>query len=94
MANNVGNVSQPLIPIAKGENYYLRSLKMNTLFKYQELWEMVEQGYEEPKEAPTEPNQKLRENRKKDAKALLFIQSALDDEIFPRISTASTSKQA
>ncbi|XP_056692269.1 uncharacterized protein [Spinacia oleracea] len=36
----------------------------------------------------------MRENHKKDAKALLFIQSALDDEFSPRISAASSSKQA
>ena len=67
---------------------------MQTLFKSQELWDIVECGYEEPNESPAEPNQKLRENRKKDAKALCFIQSAVYDDIFPRISTAKTSKDA
>ncbi|XP_056688040.1 uncharacterized protein [Spinacia oleracea] len=66
---------------------------MKTMFKSQELWDMVENGYTEPAEAPAEPDQRLRENRKIDAKALFLIQSALDDEIFPRISVASTSKQ-
>lgn len=36
----------------------------------------------------------MRENRKRDAKALFFIQLALDDQIFPRIAAASSSKQA
>ncbi|KAG6385530.1 hypothetical protein SASPL_154366 [Salvia splendens] len=36
----------------------------------------------------------LRENRKKDAKALFFIQSALEDDIFPRISAANTAYEA
>ncbi|KAH0661898.1 hypothetical protein KY284_026829 [Solanum tuberosum] len=44
--------------------------------------------------APTQPDNQLRETRKKDAKALFLIQSALDDEIFPRIATAANSKQA
>lgn len=43
---------------------------MATLFKSQELWDMVEKGYGEPAESPAEPDQRLRENRKKDAKAL------------------------
>uniref|UniRef100_A0A803MSQ1 Integrase catalytic domain-containing protein n=1 Tax=Chenopodium quinoa TaxID=63459 RepID=A0A803MSQ1_CHEQI len=34
------------------------------------------------------------ENRKKDAKALFFIQLALDDDIFPRITAATSSHEA
>ncbi|GKE49173.1 hypothetical protein Tco_1480431 [Tanacetum coccineum] len=49
-------------------------------------------GFVDPK--PAEPDQALRDNRKKDAKALFFIQSALDDDIFPRIASANTSNQA
>lgn len=67
---------------------------MKTMFKSQEIWDMVEHGYEESSETPTVPSQQLRENHKRDAKALFFIQSALDDEIFPRIAAASSSKQA
>ena len=64
------------------------------MFKSQELWEIVETGYVEPEQPPTESSQTLRDNRKKDAKALFFIQSALDDDIFPRISSAKTAKEA
>lgn len=46
---------------------------MKTLFKSQELWDLVENGYEELNPAPAEPDQRLRENCKKDAKALLLI---------------------
>lgn len=42
--------------------------------------------YREP--AKAELDQRLRENRKRDAKALFFIQSTLNDENFPRISAA------
>lgn len=67
---------------------------MKTQFKYQELWDIVETGFAELEPALTEPNQQLRENRKKDAKALFFIQQAIDDEIFPRIAATTTSKMA
>uniref|UniRef100_A0A803LNQ1 UBN2 domain-containing protein n=1 Tax=Chenopodium quinoa TaxID=63459 RepID=A0A803LNQ1_CHEQI len=67
---------------------------MKTLFKSQELWDIVETGYTEPDPAPATPTQQLKENRKKDAKALLFIQSALDDEIFPRIMSAANAQEA
>lgn len=65
--------AQPLIPIFIGGKYQLWSLKMKTLFKSQELWDLVENGYEESNPAPAEPDQRLRENCKKDAKALLLI---------------------
>lgn len=67
---------------------------MKTMLKSQELWDLVDNGYAEPNPAPAEPDQQLRETRKKDAKALFFIQSALDDEFFPRIVEATTSNQA
>ncbi|KAG6388713.1 hypothetical protein SASPL_150145 [Salvia splendens] len=44
--------------------------------------------------APAVPDQQLRETRKKDAKALFFIQSALEDDMFPRISAANTAHEA
>ncbi|KAA0066379.1 UBN2 domain-containing protein [Cucumis melo var. makuwa] len=37
---------------------------------------------------------KLRENRKKDSKALMIIQQAVHDSVFSRIAAATTSKQA
>jgi len=46
---------------------------MKTLFKSQKLWDIVETGYTDPKEAPAVPSQQLRENRKKDAKDLFLI---------------------
>jgi len=67
---------------------------MKTIFKSQELWDLMVIGYEEPDPAPAQPNKQLRETRKKDAKDLFFIQSAMDDEIFPRIAAAITSHDA
>ena len=80
------------LPIFKGAKYQFWELKMQTLFKSQELWELVDQGFDDPK--PAEPDTQLKEKRKKDAKALFIIQQALDDEIFPRIASATTAKEA
>nr|GEU35685.1 retrovirus-related Pol polyprotein from transposon TNT 1-94 [Tanacetum cinerariifolium] len=66
----------------------LHIFEMSTLFKSQELLELVENRFVDPK--PAEPDQALRDNRKKDTKALFFIQLALDDDIFPRIASANT----
>ncbi|PKU84496.1 hypothetical protein MA16_Dca003009 [Dendrobium catenatum] len=52
---------------------------MKTLFKSQDLWDLVVNG---------------NDNKKKDSKALFFIQQAMDDSVFSRISMAETSKEA
>ncbi|XP_074356106.1 uncharacterized protein LOC141695792 [Apium graveolens] len=70
---------------------------MKVLYGSQDLWEIVENGYEESaNQANLSPQQlnTLKENRKKDKKALYFIYQAVDEVIFERISTASTSKEA
>ncbi|KAA0045240.1 DUF4219 domain-containing protein [Cucumis melo var. makuwa] len=61
---------------------------MKTLLKSQDLWDLVEQGYADP-----DDEGKLRENRKKDSKALVIIQQAVHDSVFSRIAAATTSKQ-
>lgn len=71
---NVVNMSQAAIPVFKGESYEFWSIKMKTLFKSQELWDLVENGYPDP-----DDEAKLKENRKKDAKALFFIQQAVHE---------------
>ncbi|GJY14605.1 hypothetical protein Tco_0385027 [Tanacetum coccineum] len=38
------NVSQPQIPVFKGESYEFWSTKMKTLFRSQDLWDFVEAG--------------------------------------------------
>ncbi|KAG6402581.1 hypothetical protein SASPL_134778 [Salvia splendens] len=93
-SNGTTSTSQSHIPNFRGEKYHLWSLKMKTMFKSQELWDLVKNGYTEPNPAPVVPDQQLRETRKKDAKALFFIQSALDDDIFPRISAANSAHEA
>jgi hypothetical protein len=58
--NNMVNVTQPAIPIFKGENYEFLSIKMKTLFKSHGVWDLVEKG------APN-PDLNSQENEKKDA---------------------------
>lgn len=91
MATNTSvNISHPQIPIFKGDSYEFWSIKMTMLFKSQDLWEYVETGYEEN----GEDEARIKEHRKKDAKALFFIQQAVDDSIFPRIAAATKANQA
>ena len=81
---------QPIIPCFQGSGYDIWSLKMRTLFISEDLWELVDMGYTE-EEIPTNA---IRDVRKKDAKALFFIQQAIAENIFPQISKATKSKEA
>ncbi|KAH0686929.1 hypothetical protein KY284_017482 [Solanum tuberosum] len=71
------SVAQPLIPVFKGESYKLWSIRMKTILKSQDVWDLVERGYTDPDE-----ENRLRDNKKKDAKALVFIQQAIHDSVF------------
>ena len=66
-SNNTVNVTQPAIPLFKGDNYEFWSIKMSTLFKSHGLWDFVEKGVPDP-----DPNPQ--ENQKKVAQELFFIQ--------------------
>nr|GMD18342.1 polyadenylate-binding protein 2-like [Ipomoea batatas] len=78
------------IPVFHGSGYEIWSSMMKTFFVSQDLWDMVEGGYVE-EELTVEV---LREVRKKDAMALLFIQQAIDQSFFSCIAGACKSKEA
>nr|GMD16567.1 polyadenylate-binding protein 2 [Ipomoea batatas] len=78
------------IPLFNGIGYEIWSSMMKSLFVSQDLWDMVNGGYIE-EELTVEV---LREVRKKDAMALLFIQQAIDKSVFSCIAGASNSKEA
>ncbi|KAK2966032.1 hypothetical protein RJ640_012291 [Escallonia rubra] len=91
------NIQQPNISIFDGEQNEEWRMKMRTLFVSQDVWELVENGYEDPDDISTltlAQQEKLRENKKEDAKALYFIQVAVSTSIFPRIIGANRSKEA
>jgi gag-polypeptide of LTR copia-type len=80
------SVSNPSIPLFKGENYEFWSIKMVTLFKSQGLWNLVNNGVPDP-----DPNQQ--ENEKEDARALFYIQLAVHDTIFSKIAATTNAKE-
>lgn len=83
------SLSQPCVPVFKGEDYGRWCLRMKTVFRSQELWELVEKGA-----AEGEDEVKMKENKKKDAKALCLIQQAVDGPILDRIEEAETAHAA
>ena len=80
MASTSGaHMSSLQTPIFSGKNYDYWSLTMNALFRGQDVWEIVENGYAKSVNQATYNNltqtQKyvLREQRKKDEKAMFYI---------------------
>ncbi|KAM0029839.1 putative RNA-directed DNA polymerase [Helianthus debilis subsp. tardiflorus] len=87
-ASNLNN--QTFLPVFKGEGYEFWSIRVKTVLRSQELWDLVSRGFsEEDNDAA-----RLRENQKKDARALALIQQAVHDSIFSRIAAAKTAKNA
>ncbi|CAL9018676.1 unnamed protein product [Prunus brigantina] len=96
MASN-NNLLQPQLPKFTGKNYSQWSIQMKVLYAAQDLWEVVENGFVEPNDQAVLTQQQLtemKETRKRDKKALFFIFQAVDEAIFERISSCTTSKQA
>jgi len=80
-----------------GKNYDMWKIKMMTLFKSQRLWDIVMERLNISKNISTlkEAQQKeLNVKEQKDTNAFYLIQQSLANTIFPRITEASTRKQA
>ena len=73
---------------------------MKALFLSQDVWDLVENGFQEPTDAASYNSlfwverDLLRDNKKKDSKALFYIFQAVHESIFPRVALATNSKQA
>ena len=90
---------QPQIPRLSKDNYENWCIQMKALFGSQDLWEIVTDGYVEPtmeQEAAYTADQRtvLKDQRKKDKKALFLVYQGLDESTFEWIAEATTCKQA
>lgn len=84
----------PLTPVFTGEKYEWWSIKVKILLKSQDLWDLVEYGFVDNEKSDEEDEERFREIRRRDAKALFILQQAIHDTIFSRIAAATTSKEA
>ncbi|KAJ0795822.1 putative RNA-directed DNA polymerase [Helianthus annuus] len=93
MASNGGIQTQ--IPKLYGSNYFHWHIQMKVLLESQDLWTIVEEGYNQPASGAPESDQNTyKENIKKDKKALHIIFQAASDMVFERIAVCQTSKEA
>ncbi|CAL9020481.1 unnamed protein product [Prunus brigantina] len=103
MSNMVGSSTSELrTPIFNGENYEFWSIRMKTILKSHGLWDLVENGLnvsdlkkeKEIEETKATEKSTMAGILMKDARALGLIQSAVSDQLFPRIVNEETSKGA
>ncbi|KHN46621.1 hypothetical protein glysoja_048547, partial [Glycine soja] len=84
------------MPMLTKNNYDNWSIKMKALLGAQDVWDIVENGFEEQDEASLSQGVKetLKESRKRDKKALFLIYQSVDEDTFEKISNATTAKEA
>jgi len=88
------------LPQFNGKNYDYWAITMRALLASQDLWEFVEDGFEEPADENEFNNltqaekDLLKSNKKKDSKSLYFLYQAVHENVFPRIAVAKRSKEA
>ena len=94
---SIGNAQ---LPQFNRKNYDYWEITMRALFASQDLWELFEDGFEEPADensfnALTQVEKDLlKRNRKKDSKAIFYLYHAVHESVFPRIAAAKRSKDA
>ncbi|CAJ2653926.1 unnamed protein product [Trifolium pratense] len=93
--NNNSNSFPANLPILDGKNWDQWCVKMNVIFTYQEVEEIISTGFEPLAANATEAQQTaFREVKKKDSKALFLIHQCVDSSNFEKISGARTAKAA
>ena len=91
----IGNTQ---LPQFNEKNYDYWAITMRALFASQDLWELVEDGFEEPEnenefsDLTQAEKELLKSNKKKDSRALYFLYQAVLESVFPRIEVAKRSK--
>jgi hypothetical protein len=72
---------------------------MKALFRGQDVWEIVKSGYVEPIDQETynsltqDEKDILKDQRKKDGKAMFYIHQAMHESILPRVASKKKSKE-
>ncbi|GAU47995.1 hypothetical protein TSUD_404720 [Trifolium subterraneum] len=93
---NSSNSSLPSnLPILDSKNWDQWCIRMNVIFGFQDVEDLVKNGYNALAADATEAQQAtFREVKKKDCKALFLIHQCVDSANFEKISSATSSKQA
>ncbi|CAJ2647891.1 unnamed protein product [Trifolium pratense] len=83
------------LPILDGKNWDQWCVKMNVIFSYQDVEDLITTGYEPLAAKATQDQQTaFKEVKKKDSKALFLIHQCVDSSNFEKIAGARTAKAA
>ncbi|XP_021985474.1 uncharacterized protein LOC110881562 [Helianthus annuus] len=94
MATSNGGI-QTQIPKLLGQNYYHWHIQMKVLLESQDLWTIIDEGYNKIVANASETDQNaFREKVRKDKKALHIIFQAVSEIVFERIANSKTAKEA
>ncbi|XP_076919054.1 uncharacterized protein LOC143579708 [Bidens hawaiensis] len=77
------------IPVFKGDGYEYWSIRMKTILRSRDLWDLVVTGFDKTEQDLN----KLKAAQKRDAYAMAVIQQAVHDQLFSRVAAASTAKE-
>jgi len=92
MANNMS-----LPQLTQKANYDKWSMQMKAYLGSQDVWDIVESGFEEPEDSDEQTVAQiaaLRKTRVKDRKAMYALYRAVDDAGLEKLANATTSKEA
>ncbi|XP_057452215.1 uncharacterized protein LOC130744037 [Lotus japonicus] len=90
-----GNLTSLTLPILTENNRDRWVVRMKTLFGFQDVLDVVENGFSVPGDNASEARKAThKEMKKKDTKALFLLQQCVDDPHFEKITNAETSKAA
>ncbi|CAN6715063.1 unnamed protein product [Malus baccata var. baccata] len=85
-------------PVFNGDNFDFWQIRMKTIFRSHELWDIVKNDVKtsekKDEELTVTESKLLKENIVKDANALGIIQGAVSDQIFSRIAIQETANAA
>ena len=81
------SIENTQLPQFNGKNYDYWAITMRALFSYQDLWELVEDDFEEPVDENAfnsltrAKKDLLKSDRKKDSKSLFYLYQAVHEKI-------------
>src|ERR1044072_8164988 len=83
------------LPVLDGKNWSRWVIQMKVVLGYQEVLEIVTDGFPVLSEASTAAERTaFKENKKKDCKAMFILHQCVDDVHFEKIAAASSSHEA
>ncbi|CAI8600638.1 unnamed protein product [Vicia faba] len=94
MANMMGQMPLPRLSKSNYENW---SIQMKALLGSLDVWEVTNDGFEEPSNTTTNTaaqNKALKETRANDKTTLYMLFRAVDESVFKKIAGSTMSKEA